>query len=316
MSTYPSLSMENFEELLQDLKLDLIRDKQKDTEVKGENDEQLNSSVYFGSSGSSDRSDSSNPALVPAFTLGPDPNVFKGNNGNEFTGPKAKNPRSFKLNLLGFCEEFYHENYRLPTPKELQLRFRGHKECPQFLEDWPERILEIRDLLEVRGIDVEQSPVGDLDPRFVTAVHLILNYNDKRTLPAKLKSLNISTASWSAWLKKPHYRAYYRKHGDLIFNDEFQAEAQRSLMASVSSGDLQAVKFYYEVSGAYRPQESATQQVISQLMLGLFEVLAKHLPANQIALIGAEIREAPSIQRVMGAIEAETRSDFEERKLG
>lgn len=220
---------------------------------------------------------------------------------------------NFKKDVIGFVEQYYHENYSLPSPKDLQLRFRGYAECPRYLQNWNPILASIKEQLSVRGLPEFNESQGYLAPEFVTAVHLILNYQDRRTIPAKLKSIGVTTAKWSSWLKKPKYKEYYKEKCQLIFTDEFQAEAQRSLMNSVVAGDLQAVKYYNEVTGIYRPQESATQNVIATLITALFEILTRHVSAEVIASIGAEIREAPSVIRVMGAIEAETNSDIKER---
>ena len=305
------MDKDGFEDLFERLKADLRSEEQDNDGLANLPTRSLNSSSdYPPNAGSLEKfppvGDSS-----PFYFKYHEENTYNDNDGELFTWAPE---RVYRSDLISFCEEYYHENHKLPGPKELQLRFAGYPECPRYLKDWPKEIERawgpgqgtIRQALEIRGLFVGNEPVGDYPVGFVSAVHLILNYNDKRTVSAKLKGLGITSATWAAWLKKPHCRNYYREHCEDLFSDEFVAESQRNLMASVSAGDLQAIKYYNEITGVYRPQESATQNVIATLFAGLFEILAKHLSQDLIAEIGAEIREAPAIKRVMGAIEAET----------
>jgi hypothetical protein len=145
-----------------------------------------------------------------------------------------------------------------------------------------------------RGIAVEIVKIwkktfhhydSDLDPSFVLAVNLILTTADKRSLSAKLKTIGVSPQKWEAYLRNGSHRDYFETRLKRTFGDaDFYAKL--NLSRSIESGDLNAIKFYYEVTGKYSPQSESNDFL--KVILQLMEILAKHLNPEILDVVSRE----------------------------
>lgn len=261
--------------------------------------------------GSSNRSGSSNPGAslteappVGIFNFNFGENVEKDEDGVDFQTWNEE--RSFRRDCLGFIEQFYHANGTLPEFALLHSTFESYPERPRYLKGWRDLLDDWIEPLEARGLPTFRTAENYLDPGFVAAVHLIANKVDTRTIAAKLKQCGIKTAQWNAFLKKKKYLDYYKFHIERVFEDETQIEAKSSLDTLVRQGDLQAIKYYNEVTGIYRNADnSTTQATVGAILAGVLEILARKVSTEILNEIAYEIRAAKPIQELMGAIETQ-----------
>ena len=148
-----------------------------------------------------------------------------------------------------------------------------------------------RDALKKRGIELSSKALNfkhyddELDPVFVLAVNLILTTTDKRTTAAKLKALNVSPQKWEAYLRNYAHRQYFEKRLDHTFGvtDYY---AQINIARSVESGDLNAIKYYHELTGKFQPQSETKN--LQLVILRLLEILAKYVEPSVIDVVAKE----------------------------
>jgi hypothetical protein len=149
----------------------------------------------------------------------------------------------------------------------------------------------LQDKLDTNGLprfEMNDSARNELDPTFVIACNIICDFGDKRGLTSKLKDVGVSTRHWNAWLNKSVNREYLQKRLDRVFTEDLEVNSRLSIGRLIESGDLQAIKFYYELTHKYRPQDAQIAN-LNLIMAGLMEVLAKHVTADVLTKIADEI---------------------------
>jgi len=132
---------------------------------------------------------------------------------------------------------------------------------------------------KLRGRFLERG-TSELDLNQKMALKLVLDYHDKRSLKAKLNSLQLTTLTWNQWLKDPKFKDKLRKEIDKRFGD-LESDAKLSLAQLVVSGDLNAIRYFHEFAGLYRP-ESETVINLTRVVSRLMEVLVKYLTPEQL----------------------------------
>jgi len=152
-------------------------------------------------------------------------------------------------------------------------------------------VQDLEEKLDVNGLppfDLNDRRSSEPDPTFVIACNLICDFNDKRGLASKLKDLGASTRHWNAWLNKAPNRNYLQSRMDRVFDDNLEINAKLSIARLVESGDLQGIKFFYELTHKYRPQDAQLANM-QMMMVTLMEVLARHVTTDVLAKIADEI---------------------------
>lgn len=167
-------------------------------------------------------------------------------------------------------------------------------------------VKQAQSALSKRGIEINLVQLlkgvkgydDELHPMFVIAVNQILTTHDKRTLNAKLKALGISPQKWEAFLRNPAHRAYFDKNVKRVFGDtDFYAQIQ--LTNLVQTGDLQAIKYYNEVVGKYRPDSESSTRDFLKVIMQLMEILARKLTPDVLDVISREFDEV--LQKELGS---------------
>jgi len=224
----------------------------------------------------------------------------------QFTPPqrfKNEPTQAFRADLLTYLEVSYYTNKKLPTVQEIHKRFGQHPEAPRVLKDWAGILDSVADSLQNRGISPYRTTDDYIDPKFAWAVSLVVNTQDKRTIPAKLKESGISSKEWQAFLRRKRYHEYFQQRLDEVFDQDVKNEAKISLSRLVSNGDLQAIKYYNELTNIYRPEQNDPNRMIAVVLTAVMEILATHVSSEILSKIAAEIRTSPSVTKVINAIE-------------
>jgi hypothetical protein len=201
-----------------------------------------------------------------------------------------RNDNPFRADLLTSIETYYYTNKKLPTTKELGLHFKSHPECPKYYTHWAPLLDDIADSLSNRGIRPYNTTDEYVDPKFAWAVSLVVNILDKRTIPAKLKEAGLSTK---------RYYEYFQNRLDEVFDQDVKNDAKLALARAIQNGDLQAVKYYNELKNIYRPETQTAQQMVAVVLTAIMEILATHVSSEILNRIAVEIRESPSVLKVI-----------------
>lgn len=226
----------------------------------------------------------------------------KATNGEETSNTPEPAPIEFPLNFrfetwpnrrpdfrraaIGFIEQFYYDHKKLPVREDFETRF-SKEELPKTFGAWKAFLTELQEPLEARGLPVFEQTHDWLEPEFITAVTYICNFHDKRTLPAKLKEIGVTTKKWNAWLTKENYRAYFERRLDEVVDHNSKAMAKIGLNQLLANGDLAAIKYFHELENIYRPQST---QNLFLIMQAIMEILAKYVKQDVLNQIASELR--------------------------
>ncbi|MBA2350111.1 MAG: hypothetical protein H0V81_17690 [Solirubrobacterales bacterium] len=217
--------------------------------------------------------------------------------GFDFTKwPKKK--LDFRKEAITFIEVFFFTHNRLPVLQDFkQSNLEGQ---PANLSDWQDFLVSIEESLSNRGIPPYETPQAYLEPKFVFAVNSIVNPHDKRTIPAKLKEVELSTKQWTALLRNPVHLEYYQTRLNAIFNEDAQNDAKVALHRMIVGGDLQAIKHFHEMQNIYRPNQDTNQLLITVLKT-VMEILAMHVAPDVLGKVAQALRQSEAIPIEMKA---------------
>lgn len=124
------------------------------------------------------------------------------------------------------------------------------------------------------------------------ALQVLLDPTIKGGLEKRLKKIGISMAVYRAWLKNPIFRKYMDEVAGNILKD-LENDMAVALAGRAADGDLNAIKYAWEVTGKYNPQD---RQIMDgqRLMLQMVEIIKKHVKdpeilnsiGNELVLLG------------------------------
>lgn len=119
--------------------------------------------------------------------------------------------------------------------------------------------------LEERGITALQivtvtghkpdKKVAKLTPIQLVVANKLLDLYDTRSPRKKMQDLGVSSAQYSSWMRDPEFSSYLQQRAESMLGDT-QHEAMLALMDKVQAGDLNAIKYYHELTGRFTPASS------------------------------------------------------------
>lgn len=166
-----------------------------------------------------------------------------------------------EIRLVNRVEQYWHLNRAFPPDDFFEDRSILNK--PAFQK-----------AMAARGISMLDSETG-LSKEQMAAILTVTNYLDKRSQSTKLKSLGITNQQWQGWIKDPKFRTYLHSISSDSFNDALHT-AHEGLMKKVESGDVNAVKFYMEVTGRYT-ENSGQIENMKIIIAKLIEVIQRRI---------------------------------------
>jgi hypothetical protein len=218
---------------------------------------------------------------------------------------------NFRRVLITRLDYYYNENEgEYPKFDELKKWSKPYWDLegyPQNDKEWTKLLDDLAGSLLNRGLPF--YTVGtyyELDPNFVAAVRLLLDVSDKRSKVAKLTEAGLTSAQFTAKMRTKRHREYYTTQLEKVFDEDVAEDAKLAIARGIQVGDLSAVKYYHEFTGKYRPNEQANMnELFVAFTQAVMQSLARHVATDVINIIAAELREAPAISRVLGAIETQ-----------
>lgn len=183
--------------------------------------------------------------------------------------------------LLAFAESHFRNYGSMPTVALL-------------LQFWPtaNAFLDSQEFVKqlmIRGLPWNEVLTPDGFPvHFINAANLILDHGDRRSRQAKLKSIGVTTRQWNMWLKIPSCRRYFEKEVDEVFKVITPIDSKQSLSRAVEAGDLNAIKYFNEFNGTYRPgQESLLN--LAAILAKIMEILVKYVDPQVMPQLANEL---------------------------
>lgn len=208
------------------------------------------------------------------------------------------------LAIVNFVEQKFWTNGGIPT---YEVIAKGTGETVKYVAGILEKNALARKALVVRGVDLRpRSSAETLTGEQLMAANVMLNVHDKRSEREKLNFLGISSQKWHGWRRQPAFSNYLSSRAEAAFEaDDFKAF--QSLSKSVEDGDLNAVKFHFEMRGRYKNTLDVNVN-IEGIMTQMIEIVAKHVrDPNTIVAIANELEqlelgEGTPTQQALGAV--------------
>lgn len=116
---------------------------------------------------------------------------------------------------------------------------------------------EYRSGMAKRGIEVDPN-VSELTQEQLACISVLTDYSDRRSFTTKLRALGISSSTYRGWLKQRKFNEAIRKLAGSALSEAVPM-AETALAEKAANGDVNALKFLFEVTGRYNP---AQQQAI------------------------------------------------------
>lgn len=158
---------------------------------------------------------------------------------------------------------------------------------------------QFRHAMLTRGIDFGETRTISPEQDMAMA---IMASPDGRTFERKLKAAGVSPSKWRSWLKQKAFGELWREIGGSSLKD-YEPDMMVALTGQALTGDVQAIKYAFEVSGKYAPQRQQNLDatlVIAQVIEILQDELKDDMPrlqriATRMQLVG----EQPAARRMI-----------------
>lgn len=187
-----------------------------------------------------------------------------------------------EYDLLVWLEQYYLLNGALPTNDEAEQQGIDKVLYVGALK----KDLFISALLD-RGVPARlfrDAPVG-LSEEQLLVVNSLLDLTDNRSRRKKLAEAGVPTQKFESWLRDPVFSKYLTERSEALLSSG-QHEANLALMDRVRAGEMNAIKYFNEMSGRFvQASRSGTSAFDSKLLIiRMVEVLQIHL-ADQPELL-------------------------------
>jgi hypothetical protein len=226
---------------------------------------------------------------------------------------EVKKPEDFPQVSTELVEQRLNEVQENPFEEREEVQMLGHLEFTFYTKNgyptWEElkdltsytdvqlRLLmtHVNERLELRGlpnypIPSQLAPVGwksSLDPLFVIAVTEVTNVTNKASTEAKLKKIGVTPRQWDAWLLDTEHYNYYKYMVQSKWN-RTEDVAQLGLMSLVEKQDLQAIRYYHEFTGRFKPSTELNVN-LGVIVARMMEIFSHHVPPATLSKIAEEL---------------------------
>lgn len=175
---------------------------------------------------------------------------------------------------LRSSQEIYKAGY-VSKASLTQTQFTRIFDSPQF-----------RRACEVRGMT--HKPGTGLTYEQDILLQILMDSSDGLSLQQKLKKAKVPMSRYRAWMKQPRFREQLEFLGrDVLYENIPNMMVQ--LTNKAVSGDLNAIKFAFEVTGEHDPATKNNVNVL-QVMQQMMEIIQRHVTnPDQLRAIAGEM---------------------------
>lgn len=159
---------------------------------------------------------------------------------------------------------------------------------------------EFAEAMKDRGIPWEGDPRG-FDAKMHYALQVILQPLGRDTLAQRLKKAGITQAEYKAYMANPEFARLVKELSEKIIGDS-QHLAHEALIKGLEKADLNAVRYYNELTGRYNPAREQVLEV-SAVLRQVIEIIQRNVK-DPVALqqIAAEMQALASGQQLVGEV--------------
>lgn len=169
---------------------------------------------------------------------------------------------------LALAEQYWMGYNKVVTPEML---YDTLGKTTKFWSAW------LQDPVIMRGFSSRTIPLvmtAGLAPEELALANSLLDFADNRSFVKKLKDLGMTSTKYQQLLKKPEFASYLRTRSESLLKDALP-EAHLALIDNVRRGDLQSIKFFYEISGRFSSNDQGVN--VAELLSRILEIIAKHV---------------------------------------
>ena len=200
--------------------------------------------------------------------------------------PKGVSIRTFR-GITDYCERYYKTNGgKLAEIREISI-------ATGLTQNKVSRVLNSTEFhieMDKRGCRWEQPGrlLYSLTPQQNMAINVLTNPTDRRSLESKLKSIGVSYNTYTNWMRQPAFSKAVENIAEQMLHDNI-ANIHSRLVNKADSGDMQAIKLYYGLTGRY--QEGSQQMLdFARAVSLILEVLTRRITdQNTLKLISEDI---------------------------
>lgn len=184
-----------------------------------------------------------------------------------------------QVKVLSYIEQLFWETGYLPTNEVVAERLR---EKPEYVQECYKNET-FRTALLARGIDfAPDKSNGVLQPRQIMLANMLLNAHDKKSVREKLELAGVTSQQYHAWMRQPAFSGYLRKRAEEVFKSS-DYDAYLGITKAAATGDVNALKFFFELRGIYSPKVQLDVN-IEGVLAQVVEVIQMHVKDPQILL--------------------------------
>lgn len=191
-------------------------------------------------------------------------------------------------NYISYCEQYYHTNKgEFPTTQQAAFALRySVSEINVFLQNQ-----QVISAFMRRGLDLE-TLLSTQSRTYLSGIQVacamtVANFADTRPVDLKLEQLGVSPVQYYSWLKSPAYQEFVNELADQAL-DNVRPEAVAAFAQLLRSGDIRALKMYFEMTG--QTGESTDTLNLKLTLQRVVEAVARHVQdPTVLAKIATEV---------------------------
>lgn len=139
-----------------------------------------------------------------------------------------------------------------------------------------------RRTLALRGLPLDKKSL--LDPTQFKCIAILTDPSIRGGLSQRLKVAGVSYQRYRAWMQIPEFKSAVTSAAEQILENNLSS-VNLGLVGAAERGDVAAIKFYYELTGKYNPNDRAVMDVM--------DVLAK-----VVEILCVEVTDPEVLQRI------------------
>lgn len=205
-----------------------------------------------------------------------------------------------QLRVLAYIEQVFWETGYVPTNEKIANDLAINKTVVNRYYENP----DFRAAAIARGVDIDpDKSTRALDPKQVLAANLMMNTLDKKNMREKLKMIGVTPQQFAAWKRQVPFQEYLKKRAEAVF-DSSDPDAYLGLAKAVEAGDLNAIKFHFEMRGIYNPRLQIDVNV-EHVLVRVVDIVSQHVTPEVLEKIADELEgvmggqiSAPSVTQI------------------
>lgn len=209
--------------------------------------------------------------------------------------PKGGFGPSVLNKVMPWFEAYWIRNKRYPPRDSIeqefglsQIQISEMESSKLFLKS-----LERRGVAAPTQVDPYSGKPLGLTDRQLAAIAILTNYHDQRAPAARLSILGVSEQELQGWMNNELFRSELQSRADEAF-DHVGVDATVNLARHVRQGNLNAIKFYFEVTGRAQSPEEVNVKAAMNILI---EAVQKHVKDPSILkAISDEVAEQRNLK--------------------